>query len=150
MLKTILIGNVGKDAECKEVNGQHVMEFSIAHNERWKDANGVQKEKTIWVNCAQWTAKPSTKLAEFIKKGDKIYVEGDLAVGTYKTQDQRTAVDIRCKISKIQLLGEKPKTEGAPQNGQEQPQPQATTPHPQNASPAQNFNNAADDDDLPF
>ncbi len=55
MIKLQIIGNLGKDCIVKEVNGKNVINFSVAHTERFKDAQGNQKERTTWVECAYWT-----------------------------------------------------------------------------------------------
>ena len=74
MIKLQIVGNLGKDCIMKEVNGRNVINFSVAHTERFKDAQGVLKEKTTWVECAYWTDK--TGVAPYLTKGKTVYVEG--------------------------------------------------------------------------
>ena len=64
MIKLQVIGNLGKDCIVKEVNGKTVINFSVAHSERYKDAQGNQKERTTWVECAYWTDK--TAVAQYL------------------------------------------------------------------------------------
>ena len=66
MIKLQLIGNIGKDAIVNNVNGKNVINFNVAHTERFKDAQGNQKDKTVWVDCAYWTDK--TAVAPYLKK----------------------------------------------------------------------------------
>ena len=49
MIKLQVIGNLGKDCNVKEVNGKNVINFSVAHSERYKDSQGNQKERTTFV-----------------------------------------------------------------------------------------------------
>jgi len=85
MIKLLAIGNLGKDAVLNNVNGKNVINFTVAHTERYKDAQGNQKDKTTWVDCAYWTDR--TGIAPYLKKGTQVYVEGTPDVRTYTTQD---------------------------------------------------------------
>jgi Single-strand binding protein family len=62
MIKLQVIGNLGKDCIVKEVNGKNVINFSVAHTERYKDSQGNQKERTTWVECAYWTDRTAVQL----------------------------------------------------------------------------------------
>ena len=55
MIKLQIIGNLGADCIQKEINGKNVINFNVAHTEKFKDAQGNVVEKTIWANCAYWT-----------------------------------------------------------------------------------------------
>lgn len=84
MYKTTLTGNIGNDAEVKSFeNGQSVITFSVAHTEKWKDKQGVQQEKTEWIRCQMW--KPSDKLtiAQYLKKGTKLLIEGRVSASSW-------------------------------------------------------------------
>jgi len=85
MIKLQVIGNLGKDAVLNNVNGKNVINFTVAHTERYKDAQGVQKDRTTWVDCAYWTDR--TAVAPYLKKGTMVYVEGTPDVRTYTTAD---------------------------------------------------------------
>ena len=50
MIKLQAIGHLGKDAIVNNVNGKNVINFTVAHTEKFKDAQGVQKDKTVWVD----------------------------------------------------------------------------------------------------
>ena len=67
MIKLQVIGNLGKDCITNTVNGKNVINFNVAHTEKFKDAQGNQKDKTIWVECAYWTDR--TGIAPYLKKG---------------------------------------------------------------------------------
>ena len=55
MIKLMVIGHLGKDCTVNTVNGKNVINFSVAHTEKFKDSSGAQREKTTWVECAYWT-----------------------------------------------------------------------------------------------
>ena len=86
--KVILLGNLGKDPEIRSMSsGNKVASFSIATSKRWKDkATQEQKDKTSWHNIAVFGDGLVGIVEKYVKKGSKIYVEGELQ--TRKWQDQ--------------------------------------------------------------
>lgn len=103
MIKLQVIGNLGKDCITSNVNGKNVINFNIAHTERYKDSTGNQKERTTWVECAYWTDR--TGIAPYLKKGTQVYVEGSPDVRSYTTNDGRNGVSLTLRVSSVQLLG---------------------------------------------
>lgn len=103
MIKLQVIGNLGKDAIVNNVNGKNVINFNVAHTERFKDAQGNQKDRTTWVDCAYWTDR--TAVAPYLKKGTQVYVEGQPDVRTYTTQDGRQGASLTLRVLSVQLLG---------------------------------------------
>jgi single-strand DNA-binding protein len=86
--KVILIGNLGRDPEVRTFqNGGKVCNLRIATSETWRDrATGERKERTEWHSVAIFS-EPLAKIAEqYLKKGSKVYIEGQLE--TRKWQDQ--------------------------------------------------------------
>ena len=86
--KVILLGNLGRDPEVRNFpNGGKVANFSIATSETWKDrSTGERRERTEWHNISI-TNEALVRVAEqYLKKGSKVYVEGQLE--TRKWQDQ--------------------------------------------------------------
>ena len=86
--KVILIGNLGRDPEVRTFqNGGKVCNLRIATSENWKDRNtGERKERTEWHSVAIFS-EPLARVAEqYLKKGSKVYIEGQLE--TRKWQDQ--------------------------------------------------------------
>ena len=86
--KVILVGNLGRDPEVRRLSsGDPVVNFSIATSESWKDKNsGERKEKTEWHNVAIFNENLGRVAEQFLKKGSKVYIEGQLQ--TRKWQDQ--------------------------------------------------------------
>ena len=105
MIKLQVIGNLGKDAQVNNVNGKSVINFNVAHTERFKDAQGNQKDRTTWVDCSYWTDR--TAVAPYLKKGTQVYVEGTPDVRTYTTADGRNGASLTLRIASVQLLGSK-------------------------------------------
>lgn len=103
MIKLQIVGNLGKDCIMKEVNGRNVINFSVAHTERYKDSQGVQKERTTWVECAYWSDK--TALAQYLKKGQLVYAEGAPEADGYLNKENLPAATLRMRVQNIQLLG---------------------------------------------
>ncbi len=86
--KVILIGNLGRDPEVRTFqNGGKVCNLRIATSETWKDrTSGERREKTEWHSVAIFS-EPLARIAEqYLKKGSKVYIEGQLE--TRKWQDQ--------------------------------------------------------------
>ena len=111
MIKLQIVGNLGKDCIMKEVNGRNVINFSVAHTERFKDAQGVLKEKTTWVECAYWTDK--TGVAPYLTKGKTVYVEGTPDVEGYTNKEGQPAATLRMRVQSVQLLGGNGEGQGA-------------------------------------
>jgi single-strand DNA-binding protein len=103
MIKLQIIGNLGKDCIVKEINGKHVINFSVAHTERFKDAQGNQKERTTWVECAYWSDR--TAIAPYLVKGTMVYAEGSPEADPYTNKEGQAAATLRMRVQNIQLLG---------------------------------------------
>lgn len=103
MIKLQVIGNLGKDCVTNAVNGKNVINFSVAHTEKFRDAQGNQKDKTIWVECAYWTDR--TGIAPYLRKGTQVYVEGSPEVRSYAKNDGTTGTSLTLRVQSVQLLG---------------------------------------------
>lgn len=89
--KVIIIGNLGRDPEVREFsNGGKVCNLRIATSETWKDkTSGERKEKTEWHLVAIFQEGLVRIAEQYLKKGSKVYIEGQLQ--TRKWQDQSGA-----------------------------------------------------------
>ena len=77
MLKLILNGIVGGDAEVKEVGQKKAINFQVAVSMDYKDAQGNKVERTEWVQAVIWkNDRQSTKISEYLKKGKRVLIEG--------------------------------------------------------------------------
>ena len=86
--KVILIGNLGRDPEVRSFqNGGKVCNLRMATSETWKDRNtGERREKTEWHSVAIFSEGLVRVAEQYLRKGSKIYIEGQLE--TRKWQDQ--------------------------------------------------------------
>ena len=86
--KVILIGNLGRDPEVRSFqNGGKVCNLRIATSETWKDRNtGERRERTEWHSVAIFNEGLVRVAEQYLRKGSKVYVEGQLQ--TRKWQDQ--------------------------------------------------------------
>ncbi len=87
--KVILLGNLGRDPEIRSMqSGSKMASFSIATSKRWKDKNTQeQKEKTSWHNIVVFGDGLVNIIEKFVKKGSKIYIEGELQTRKWQDQD---------------------------------------------------------------
>jgi len=86
--KVILVGNLGRDPEVRRMNsGESVVSFSVATSETWRDkASGERKERTEWHNVVIFNENLGKIAEQYLKKGSKVYLEGQLQ--TRKWEDQ--------------------------------------------------------------
>jgi len=111
--KVILIGNLGADPETREFqNGGKVCNLRIATSESWKDKqSGDRKERTEWHTVAIFSEALVGIASQYLKKGSKVYIEGQLE--TRKWQDQNgqdrysTEVVLRPYRGELTLLDSK-------------------------------------------
>lgn len=78
--KVQLIGNLGGDPEIRSLeSGAKVANFSVATSDSWKDkTTGEKKERTEWHRCVVWNEGLVGVIEKYLKKGSKVYVEGEL------------------------------------------------------------------------
>jgi len=85
--KIYLLGRLGKDVEVQTLNsGSIIGKFTIATSENYKDKDGNKKEQTEWHNCVLWGSR-AEKLAQFVKKGDLLHVEGKVTHRSYEDKE---------------------------------------------------------------
>jgi single-strand DNA-binding protein len=86
--KVILVGNLGRDPEVRSMqDGRSMVNMSVATSETWRDRqSGERKERTEWHRVVVFNEKLAEVVQKFVKKGSKVYVEGQLS--TRKWTDQ--------------------------------------------------------------
>ena len=128
--KVILIGNLGADPEVKELDGgKKVANFNIATTERYTDRNGEKQEQTEWHRLELWDGLAGLA-QQYLKKGDRVYVEGKLKTDTWQDSDGNNRYTTKIRVLNMQFLSAR-----GDQSGSSQSQ----------AEPADNG-----EDDLPF
>lgn len=103
MIKMQVIGNLGKDCVVNQVNGKNVINFTVAHTEKYNDRSGNTQEKTTWVDCAYWTDR--TAIAPYLLKGQQVFVEGSPEVRSFTRNDGTAGASLTLRVREVQLLG---------------------------------------------
>lgn len=118
-----VLGNIGQDATVSEVNGRFCINFSIAHNRKWVDNDGVERKSTTWVNCGYWKDKrEKTGIAQYLKAGSVVLVGGIPEVRQYKNKDGQVVASLQCNVTSLALAG------SAPVAGEKTPKADAVVP----------------------
>jgi single-strand DNA-binding protein len=155
--KVIVVGNVGKDPETRYMpNGEAVTNLTIATSESWKDKNtGEQKELTEW-HRVTFYRRLAEVVAEYVKKGSKLYVEGSLRTRSWE-QDGVKRYTTEIIANEMQMLDSKGAGSGdfdgggswqsAPRSNSGGGSSGGNTQRPQKSPPSEmdSF-----DDDIPF
>ena len=109
--KVILLGNLGRDPDIRSMqSGKKMASFSIATSKRWKDrSTSEQKESTSWHNIVVFNEGLVDVIEKYVKKGSKIYVEGELNTRIYQDKDGNdrytTEVVLQGYNSTLTMLG---------------------------------------------
>ncbi len=87
--KVILIGNVGADPEIRRTqSGAPIANLRIATSETWRDRNsGERREKTEWHNVVVFNEGLCKVVEQYVKKGAKLYIEGQLQTRKWQDKD---------------------------------------------------------------
>ena len=165
--KAIIIGNLGSDPEIRSTpNGGRVANFSVATSRSWSGRDGTQQEKTEWHRIVAWDNERGPKLADvaerFLKKGERVYIEGEIEYRSYEDKDGVTKyiTEIRAR-EMIMLGGREGGGGGGGFDGGEAPRPQRAAASSGGGSKSQpkgsgkggdydDFPTLDEDDDLPF
>src|SRR3989344_5378424 len=85
--KAMIIGNLTRDPETRTTpNGQTVTTFGVATNLVWTNSSGEKQKKTEYHNIVAWR-KLGEICAQYLKKGNKVYIEGRLQTRDWEGQD---------------------------------------------------------------
>jgi single-strand DNA-binding protein len=167
VLKLIIVGNLGRDAEIRDVSPDtKVISFSVAHSERYRNRSGVEEERTTWVRCSSFVDANKTGIAQYLKKGTLVYVEGTPSVNTYlnkQTNALQAALELR--VITLRLLGSSNRDSSSGATAQPHQEPVQSyspdsfaaadksmepLPPPSSGATATTTPTAELDDDLPF
>ncbi|MFL5787365.1 MAG: single-stranded DNA-binding protein [Flavisolibacter sp.] len=142
MIKMQVIGHLGKDCLVNTVNGKNVINFTVAHSEKFTDSQGNKQEKTTWVECAYWTDR--TAIAPYLQKGTQVFVEGTPEVRSFTRNDGTNGASLSLRVREVQLLGRK----GEGSTGSANMEAASSTASRTNTSAPAPIGDVADD--LPF
>ncbi len=103
--KVILVGHLGKDPELRFTPNQTAVgNFTLATNERRKDATGQWADHTEWHNIVVW-GKTAENCNKFIKKGRQVYIEGRIQTRKWKDKEGRDRYTTEVIGDTVQFLG---------------------------------------------
>ena len=154
--KVMLIGNLGADPEVRSTaNGSRVANLSVATSRQWNNQAGERQEKTEWHRIVVWNSRIS-KLADFaekyLKKGDRVYLEGRIEYRTWEDREGNTRYSTEINARELIPLSSKGGGGGTEAEAQTPARaPQAVAAESKSQS-YEDFPEALDeeDDDLPF
>jgi single-strand DNA-binding protein len=97
MLSTELIGNLGKDCEVKDLDSGRVMiTYSVAAE--------IGKDKTVWVSCRTYRDRDKSRIADYLKKGTKVFLRGLPEANAWVDRDGNARSDLQLIASEVKLL----------------------------------------------
>src|SRR5690554_2274335 len=146
--KVILIGNLGKDPEIRTLeNGTKLARFSIATSETYTDkTTGERRNITDWHNIVVWRGLAEV-VEKYVKKGQKIYVEGKLKTRSWQDEAGVTKYTTEVVADNMTMLSSRNENAGATNPNQ----PDFNTGNtPEKPKPMSGGLSEDDDDDLPF
>lgn len=156
--KVTLIGNLGSDPEVRSTTGgNRVATFSLATSRSWNDQSGGKQEKTEWHRCVVWNTK-SSQLADiverYVKKGDKLYVEGRIEYRQWQDKEGQTKYSTEINVRELIMLGS-PKGGDAEGGATRRPPAASKAKAAAGAAAGEDFEEFPgalqdEDDDLPF
>ena len=140
--KAILLGNLGRDPEIRSMqSGAKMASFSIATSKRWKDRNTQeQKEKTSWHNIVVFGDGLVDIVEKYVKKGSKIYVEGEIQTRKWQDKDGNDRYTTEILGKEMNMLGVRQSSGDSGEFDQSQPASQT----------AQSHDNQISEEDIPF
>ncbi|MDQ3691627.1 MAG: single-stranded DNA-binding protein [Chloroflexota bacterium] len=150
--KMMIIGNLGADPELRYTpGGKAVTELRVAVNDNRKGPDGEWIEETLWFRVSVWE-QVAERLAEQLRKGNKIYAEGQLRAREYEARDGQKRTSLELAFARVVNLERRPRDEdgGSGGGGRDDGPPQVrprTGDQPQRSSaPGAEM----DVDDIPF
>ena len=134
-------GTVGRDAEVRYTpSGLAVLSVTVANNIGFGD-----KQQTLWIRVALFGKRAESNLQNYLKKGQQVFVSGELTQNEYKTNDGSMKTSLELNANIIDLLGKRNEN-SQPQQAYQPSGSQATAPQ---SGGHDNFD-APYDDDIPF
>ncbi len=134
-------GTIGRDAEVRTTpSGQTVLNVNVANNIGFGD-----RQQTLWIRVALWGRRAEGSLQNYLKKGQQVFVSGELSQSEYQAQDGTTRTSLELNANIIDLVGKRNDQNAAPTQ-QPYPAQQPATQTQQSAATQPNDGY----DDVPF
>ena len=111
--KMMIIGNLGADPELRYTpGGKAVTDLRVAVNDNRKGPDGEWIEETLWFRVSVWEQQ-AERLAEQLRKGNKIYAEGQLRAREYEARDGQKRTSLELAFARVVNLERRPREEGS-------------------------------------
>ena len=152
--KVILVGNLGADPEIRRLNsGDPVVNIRIATSENWRDkSSGERREKTEWHNVVIFNENLAKVAENYLRKGSKVYVEGQLQTRKWQDRDGNdrytTEVVLQRYRGELTMLDGRNDNQGGGYGGGQMGS--SGGGQRQMESPKEDFSSDSLDDDIPF
>jgi single-strand DNA-binding protein len=119
-------GHIGRDAEVRYLpSGQSVLNVSVGNSVGFGD-----RQQTIWFRVVVWGKRAEGNLKDYLKKGQQVFVSGEMTQSEYKANDGTTKVALEINAAILDLVGKRSDNGEVPQQQQPQ-QPQQSQQQPQ-------------------
>jgi len=136
-------GTIGRDAEVRYApSGMAILNVTVANNIGFGD-----KQQTLWIRVALFGKRAEGSLKDYLKKGQQVFVSGELSQNEYRANDGTTKTSLELNANIIDLVGKRNESAPSQQNYQDT-QVRESAPTKATAS-HDNFDDAYDDD-VPF
>ena len=110
--KVMLIGNLGADPEIRTTpGGARVAQFSLATSRQWTSKGGEKQEKTEWHKIVIWNNRETglvDVVEKYLKKGDRVYVEGRIEYRSYEDKEGQTKYVTELNVRELMMLAGRP------------------------------------------
>ena len=128
-------GTLGRDAEVRVTpSGQSVLNFTVANNIGFGD-----RQQTLWIRVALWGKRAEGSLQNYLKKGQQVFVSGELTQREYQANDGTTKASLELNANIVDLVGKRNESGQAPTQNQSPPSQSTNSP-----------SSLDDFDDVPF
>ena len=105
--KVQLLGNIGKDPEVRETKAGNIVNLVMATSEKYTDKSGQKQENTEWHNLVVF-GKLADVAAKYVKKGDKLYVEGSITTRKWEDKEGNKRYTTEVLVNELLMMGGKP------------------------------------------
>ena len=149
--KMMIIGNLGADPELRYTpSGKAVTNLRVAVNDNRRGPDGEWVEETLWLRVEVWD-QAAERAAEQLRKGHKVYAEGQLRAREYDASDGQKRTSLELRFARVISLERRDRTEGAPGGLAEVPMDAPPQVRPRGAGTRNGGREEpVDVDDIPF
>jgi len=129
------VGTLTREPEQRFTQGgKSIVSFSLAFNERFKDASGQQKENVTFIDCTVFGALGEKVVMPYVHRGDKLYIVGKLNLDQWTSQDGSKRSKHSVTVESMQMLGSKEDSQAQKEYVSPEAQAKYYENHPSNAN----------------